>query len=178
MLRAGALLLALLAACSSDNKAAVDAAAVVADAGPIVCSATFAGNFDETSSGMSDCATVVPGTGDASTDQVLTLMPPSTMLATSFAITVDLGPTPSADTFSSETITTWNSLAIKTIGAGGCAYSAGNTSVPTGSFTLTIDSIDPASATAHGSLSIIAYVQALLNTDCGAGDNETISITF
>jgi hypothetical protein len=161
--------LLLLAACG-DSHAASDAAD---QAQP--CLAAFTGNFPEQSTLDANCPALAT---DMTGDRLLTFDLPSAMLGTSLAISIDLGAAPTPGTFSSETITTWNALAIQKVGAGDCAFSAGSSAVPTGSFTLAIDTIDATGGTAHGTLTILAYVLALLGTDGGAGDTETIQVMF
>jgi len=56
---------------------------------------------------------------------------------------------------------------------GECIFQAGATAVPTGSFTLALDSTAP-----HGTLRIVDYVLALRGTNCGPGDTETLTIAF
>ncbi len=137
------------------------------------CAATFTGNFSEQSMLTANCPMIA---ADPSGDQELKFAIPSPMLGTSLAVALDLGPMPSAGAFSSETIATWSVLAIQKVGAGDCAFSAGSMAVPTGSFTLQLDAIDATNA--HGTLTVLAYVLALLGTDCGAGDTETIAVMF
>src|SRR5262249_9171691 len=134
------------------------------------CGVELTGNFTESSSSPAACPTLAP---DDTGHQVLKFSVPSTTLATSFAITIDLGPTPSAGNYSSETLTAWNALAIEEVGSGECIFRPGAPAVPTGSFTLALDSTAP-----HGTVRILNYVLALLGTNCGAGDTETLQVGF
>src|SRR5262249_43455236 len=119
----------------------------------LACSVELTGNFSESARSAAACPTLVP---DANNHQILTFSVPSTTLATSFAITLDLGAAPTPGTYSSETVTTWSALAIEEIGNGECIFQAGATAVPTGSFTLALDSTAP-----HGTVRILHYVLAL-----------------
>jgi hypothetical protein len=62
--------------------------------------------------------------------------------------------------------------------ASSCFFQAGSTSVPAGSFTLDLTSFDASTSTAHGTLTIVAYVHAPPTTACSYGDLETITIHF
>ncbi len=92
-------------------------------------------------------------------------------------ISIDLGPSPQAGTYSSETASTWSALVAMGSGDGDCEYAAGTGITPGGSFTLDLTSVDAAHKTAHGTLDIVQYVQAAAATDCGPGDNENVDIT-
>lgn len=140
------------------------------DAPPSACGVDLSGNFAESSSSTDACPTLTP---DETGHQMLAATIASTTLATSFDITIDLGPTPATGLYSSETVSAWNALAIEEKGTGECIFQAGATAVPTGSFTLTLDDSAP-----HGTLVIINYVLALLGTNCGPGDTETLELQF
>jgi hypothetical protein len=156
--------LLLLAACGgSSHPPGVDAP-------PGACSVDLSGNFAETSSSPAACPTLA---ADDSGHQILKATIASTTLGTSFDISIDLGPTPTTGLYSSETVATWNALAIQELGQGECIFQAGATAVPTGSFTLTLDATAP-----HGTLHIVNYVLALLGTNCGPGDTETLAVEF
>ena len=174
-----------LAACGSNNNTAVDAGSSCSDAGPAcgsACTATFTGNLDTSSVGESNCAQL--GSGSASSDVVLGLALSGSGLDAPFAVSIDLGPSPSSGTYSSETAIDWSAIgsrsaaAIGSAAAGECVYIAGALGVPPGSFTLGLASIDPTAGAAHGELRIIGYVQAQEGVDCGSGDNEIIDAQF
>jgi hypothetical protein len=141
-----------------------------ADAPAGSCHVDLSGNFTESSDSTDACPTLAP---DDTGHQVLAATVASTTLGTSFDISVDLGPMPATGLYSSETVATWNALAIQERGQGECIFQAGATAVPTGSFTLTLDDAAP-----HGTLRILNYVLALLGTNCGAGDIETLELRF
>ena len=142
-----------------------------ADAPPGSCHVDLSGNFSESADSTAACPALAP---DDSGHQILTATIDSTTLGTSFDISVDLGPTPALGLYSSETVPTWNALAIQERGQGECIFQAGATAVPRGSFTLTLDD-----ATApHGTLRILHYVLALLGTNCGPGDTEMLELRF
>lgn len=161
-----------LAACSSSSaKPCADGS--VCDG---ACPAVLTGNFAESSVLAANCATLQPGTGSASSDELLGFVVASKTIDNPITISIDLGASPQPGMSSSETIDNWSVLAATAMGDGGCVYSAGDQAVPTGSFTLTITAITD--ATAHGQLEVLEYVHALADTNCGAGNNETIDVTF
>jgi hypothetical protein len=118
------------------------------------------------------CATL--GAGDAG-GFVLSI-DASTAAIARMTATVDLGAAPVAGRITSDDTTDWSFVALA--GASSCSFQAGGASVPAGSFTLTLDSIDTAAATVHGTLDVVAYVHAPPATDCGYDDLEDISIRF
>jgi hypothetical protein len=141
------------------------------DAPPRNCQVDLSGNFTESSDSINACPTV--GTDETGHHPLQATIASST-LGTSFDITVDLGPTPAVGLYSSETVATWNALAIQEKGQGECIFQAGATAVPTGSFTLTLDD----ASALHGTLRILLYVLALLGTNCGPGDTEMLELRF
>lgn len=149
----------LLAACGSSPVAAVDAVVP-----PPPCTGTFTGNFTETAT-MADCA--------MQSASMLQLAIPSATLATSFQIAIDLGPSPSTGTYSSETVGAWSASAAAKIGNAQCVYAAGNAAVPSGSFSLTLDDLAP-----HGKLDLLVYVLMPPFTNCGPQMTEAIALTF
>ena len=142
------------------------------------CSAAFTGNFTETSSSGGDCPTVTAGSGSAVGDTALGFVVLSTTLGSPFTIAIDLGPMPSAGAYSSETVTSWSAHAALNIGGVDCLYSAGDGSVPPGSFALSLTAIDLGAATAHGTLDVVQYVLTPPFTNCGTGTTETIALSF
>ena len=130
---------------------------------PDACTTAFTGNVTATVDSATACATLGAGPLAISINSAMTLM-----------ISIDLGQAPAATMYSSETVMTWSALGERTTADGGCVYAAGNAAVPTGSFTLTLASI----AEPHGELQLVQYVQAMPETDCGAGDHEMVDITF
>jgi hypothetical protein len=160
-------LLVLLVACGGNTAPAAD---TCADAGPAcgsACIATFAGNFASSSESADNCAQV--------SGSMLAFAVASRDLDAPLMIAIDLGFVGSG-AFSSETAQAWSALASRSTAAGECVYSAGAQSVPTGSFAMTIASIDAASA--HGELRVVQYVQAQPTVDCGSGDTETVDVQF
>lgn len=131
------------------------------------CQVTFSGNYDETQA-VPECAHITHGT-------LLELTVPSTTIHTDYAISIDFGATPVPGTYTTQTVAGWASLATEEVSlTGECLFSAGNTAVPNGSFTLALDGVSPPS----GQLTIVHYVLALPMTTCGAGDTETVDIHF
>jgi hypothetical protein len=159
-----ALALALVAC--GGNSAAVATDARCGDAAVCngACEASFTGNFVETSYTSASC----PSAGSAA----LTFAVPSSTIGSDLAISIDVG-TASPGTYSSETVANWIAVAARSIGDGGCVYSAGSDTVPTGSFTL--DLVD---STPHGTLDVVLYVHALQATDCGPASNEAVEVVF
>jgi hypothetical protein len=155
------LLLALVAcggtsAATSDDARCGDAA-VCGNA----CEASFSGNFAELSYSAASCPTL-------GSDLAFSI--PSTTIGSDLAVSIAIG---GPGTYSSETVATWTAVAARSIGDGGCVYSAGSDIVPTGSFTL-----DLANATPHGTLDLVLYVHALQASDCGTASNEAVEVVF
>jgi hypothetical protein len=167
---AGASLVSL-AGCSSSS----------ASNAPSGCTAQFSGNMTESVNLPANCG-LLSASADAGAagGYVLNFQMSSPEIA-GLAITVDLGPSPSPGSFSSETVTDWSALGLNT-GSTNCGYSAGSASVPSGSFTLDLTSVQGAvggaSGTAHGTLDLEMYVHAPPATDCGLGDNEKLEVVF
>lgn len=162
-------LVAALAACAACPACGDNARpAVTADAAG-GCTATFTGNFGE-SSAAPTCATITTGSGS---DTTLELAIPSQMLPPSVTVDVDLGATPSPGHYSSATVSSWTARGVQHVGNGVCLYNGGSTAVPTGSFEL-----DLASIAGHGTLTTTLYVLAFPATECGAGDVEMIHVGF
>jgi hypothetical protein len=151
-----ALVLFALAACGDNVPAPADAASVI-------CSAAFAGNYSEQSHGADDCALLAA-------DGTLALHVPVATLNSKLEISIALGATPTIGKLSSETVSTWSATIDSR-----CVYAAGASSVPMGSFELTLDSVDPI----HGTLAITQYLQMFPGTPyCGPDDNELVTLTF
>ncbi len=162
------LALAILVAGCGDNLRAIDASAPA----PPPCSAMFSGNFAETLRGAADCPTVA--------DTSLAFSLAAMHLAVPLAIAIDLGPEPSPGEYSSETTQSWSATAYAHDahgGGGACQYTAGSSSTPQGSFTMTLSAID--AQTAHGTLAITQYVLTSPSTECGNdASNELVSLAF
>ena len=159
--------LVMLVACGGNSAPATD---TCADAGPAcgsACIATFAGNFASSSESADSCPQV--------SGSNVAFAVASTELDAPLMISIELGHAGSG-AFSSETAPSWSALASRSTPAGECVYSAGAQSVPTGSFAMTIASIDASSA--HGELRVVQYVQAQPTVDCGSGDSETVDVQF
>ena len=142
------------------------------DAGAPACRIQLAGATSETATLPASCATL--NAADGGTQYVLTLSA-STKHVSSLSITVLLGDSPSPGVYSSASLADWSAVGSVT-GDSNCAYSAGTASVPTGDLTLTLTSIE--GATAHGTLRATLYVHAPLFTDCGRSDAEEVAFTF
>ncbi len=162
------LALAAIAACGSDAHHAPACADAVVCGG--ACPVAFSGNFAESTLSGASCATVT------TPDTTLAFSIDSSAIGSPLAVSIDLGSAPGAGAYSSETIASWTAVAAKSIGDGGCVFSAGTGITPTGSFTLSLTAIDAQAA--HGTLEIVQYVHALQGTDCGVADTETIDVVF
>ncbi|HEY3807061.1 MAG TPA: hypothetical protein VGL61_30875 [Kofleriaceae bacterium] len=141
------------------------------DAPAPACTAIFGGNLVDSASGSANCPSL-DGAGI-----VFSLAEPQ--LAVPVAIAIDVGPSPAAGDYSSETVPDWSvySYELDMNGGGGtCLYSAGGSATPTGSFTMTLTAADATAV--HGTLSIIAWVLVFPGTSCGTVDNETIALSF
>jgi hypothetical protein len=149
--------------------------------GSVGCTAKFSGDFQDSSSASAGCATLTPspdaGT-DAGPDWILQVQAYSALTQSQTVVEIDLGPTPNAGDFSSDTVFAWSSIAITPVG---CEFSAGNPSSAEGNFQMTLTSIsdlDAGSATVHGSLLIHEFVQAPAGTDCGSSNQESVDLSF
>lgn len=159
MTRRWALLIAF-AGCG-DNIAPTDAAPAA-----LACTATFTGNFALQTTADS-CAMLASG----SLQLTIPAMPLRDPLNASF----DLGASPSPGAYSPDSVGSWTARGVQQVGNGVCVYNAGATAVPTGSFTLQLDAVDPA---AHGSLQLVMYVLAYPGTTCGTADTEQLDLQF
>ena len=137
------------------------------------CTTDFTGNITETVDSAT-CATIGAGSGG---DQALAITVTAPASGTMLTVSIDLGTAPSVTTYSSETVMTWSALGSRLAASDpGCYYTAGNSAVPTGSF-IAHARCDRRRA-AWRSPARVQYVQASPGTDRGAGDNETVAITF
>ena len=150
-----------LAACGDNNHepATIDAA-------PTTCSASFSGEFLESSSSTADCPNLVNAALDFA-------MPVATLGGSVLAIEIDL-PSAGPGSFSSETIASWSGSVFEAETNGGCLYRAGNAATPQGSFTLALDSVAPL----HGSLTMSLAILTLPGSVCGQIDTEIVTSKF
>jgi hypothetical protein len=148
-----------------------------------LCSAQFRGNTSDSVAFGDDCGTlgVAPDAG-AEGAYVLTFHG-SGALVTEADIAIYLGATPTLGSFSAQSVSQWSAAGTSNKNPG-CEFRAGSAAVPMGSFTLTLTSLDLSSAdaanggSAHGSLNAAMYVHAPPDTDCGAGETESIALAF
>lgn len=159
--------LLVVAGCGDNLAAPVDATHQIAG-----CTATFSGNFAETSVSPANCAVVASDTDSAT----LSFTIPVTTLDSSLAVSIGLGGAASVGNYTSQTAGSWLAIATQDIGGRQCFYVAGSASAPHGSFTLAIDALD--GGTAHGRLSILQYVLAGFMAKCGQLDTETVALEF
>ncbi len=133
------------------------------------CTTIFSGNLAAKVESPDACATL-------GADGGFGVSVTASASGTTLMVSIELGMSPSATTYTSETVTDWAALAERTTSdGGGCVYAAGTQAVPTSSFTLVLAD---ASDTPHGDLQLVQYVQAQPQTDCGPGDTEMVDITF
>jgi hypothetical protein len=150
---------------------------------PTTCTAQLRGNVSDLVALAEDCGTlgVAPDAGSEGT-YLLAFHGSSAQIA-SADVTVYLGATPTPGTVSPQSVTQW-SASVKSSLTPGCELRAGSSSVPMGSFTLSLSSVNLSSGdagnggSAHGSLNATLYVHAPPDTDCGAGEIEDIAIAF
>ena len=135
------------------------------------CEIDVSGNLADTAS-MPPCVTVQTS---PTRDWLLTVDTSSNAIAR-LAASIDLGATPTPGELSSDTITTWDVEALSS--SSSCAFTAGGASVPTGSFALSLDSVDTTKGIAHGTLHVVTYVHAPPATDCGPGEIENVTLVF
>lgn len=157
--------LALLLAACGDDVHIPDAAL-----GPTSCTATFTGNFADTSATADNCAHL--------DDTTLSFTLSSAHLTVPLSLTIDLGPTPVPTTYSSETVHAWTArgyFRIPNSGGGLCEYSAGAGATPPGNFSLSLAYATP---TPHGSLELVLWVLAFPGSACGDPDTEHLSLVF
>jgi hypothetical protein len=146
--------------------------AVVVDAHPEAkrCDAVFTGNFALSESVPANCASL---SGSAATFSI-----PALPIGTSVDIAIGL-PTPTpTGAYSSEADQSWSASATQTIGDAFCYYVAGATSVPSGAFSMTLDAIDVAHSTAHGTLMLELAVLPEAETNCGSSNAESLQLSF
>jgi hypothetical protein len=154
-------------ACGGGAAAPADAACADAAVCEGRCVATFTGNFYDSSADAANCAELSP-------QLVLNIESPA--IGSPLAISIDLGASPTPGTYSSETVASWTAVQARSLGDGGCVYSAGSDVVPVGSFTLDLAIVD--GATAHGTLDVLLTVHALEATNCGAASTEAVDVVF
>ncbi|HTA92146.1 MAG TPA: hypothetical protein VK745_21350 [Polyangiaceae bacterium] len=156
------------------------------------CTAEFGGNSSGSVNLPANCgvislATDSTGSTDAGADSdagapsgyTLNLIA-STQAIAQLKVSINLGSSPAAGSFSSENVSSWSATGISTDGSN-CVYSAGPEFVPVGSFTLTLSSVDvpvSGSGEAHGTLDLTAYVHAPPATSCGIGNVEDVVFDF
>ena len=164
-----------LAACG-DNAAGSDAAADVAPRAP--CAATFSGNFAESIVSTASCPMIDFGSGAELGQRLLDFSIPSQTIGGPMNVSIDLGTSIAPGTYTSETVRSWQALAVVELGASVCAYRAGSTVTPEGQFTLELDAIDPQHGTAHGRLALVMDVLAFEQSSCGTPDTENLDVRF
>jgi len=174
--------LVVLAACGDDR--ALPAPVVDAgcgDACPATCDVVLTGNFEETTSSPAACPSLRIG-GPADENVILAFAIPSPKLGTSFGVQIDVGAMPVAGELGSETVAGWSAIAIESVPPqGACVFLSGGETTPAGYFTMTLASID--STSAHGTLAMSLSVLPRttdqgVQTDCGAGTTEELTVNF
>jgi hypothetical protein len=127
------------------------------------CTATFAGNFSETSTAQANCPTFATGT--------LAFALASTVFGATDTVTLALG-TDEPGEYTSDSVANWSATATERIGDGACELSAGSELTPMGSFALTL------TTGLHGTLTVTQYVLTVPGTNCGFPDTESITVVF
>ena len=145
------------------------------------CNAELSGNYQESTWSNKNCPRLIAGVGATQGDTLLIFEVPSKMLRGAYAITLDLGRTPTPGAFNSGTTDLWSATGTKTVGSGACVVIASNHSTPTGDFVLDLSTIDR--TTAHGTLALRMFVLSRAaddgaQTDCGAGTTEQLQLRF
>jgi hypothetical protein len=130
---------------------------------PTGCTATFAGNFSETSTARANCPTF-----DATT---LGFALASMVFGATDTVTLALGTDEPGD-YSSDSVASWSATATERVGDGACELSAGSQLTPMGSFALTL------TMGLHGTLTLTQYVLTVPGTNCGFPDTESITVAF
>ena len=150
------LLVLLAAACNGGSPA-----------GPTTCTAYFSGDVSDTSS-AAQCATLTAGDAGGWTLSVNVSSPK----VPEIAVDIDFPSLPPAGVLSSDTVSSW--AAAQNVGADACALGAGSAAVPTGSFTLSLTSVE----VVHGTLDLVLHVHAPAATDCGPQNVENVEVRF
>jgi hypothetical protein len=158
-------------------------------AAAVACTAQFAGNSSDSVNLTPICGVLSfsPNASDAGADAavgteggyVLSLFATTKQIA-QLKVSIDLGPSPAAGSFSPENVANWSVTGLSG-GGTNCEYSAGSDYVPSGNFTLTLTSVDVAdggTGQAHGTLDLTTNVHAPPGTDCGVGDTEEVVFDF
>lgn len=157
----------VLASCSAETPASTP-----------TCSAWFSGNVSDSVTVTGSCGGVALSPDAGAGDGYTLSLKVSASRVPVLAVNVDLGRTPSAGSFSSETTRTWNAAGVLGQDASDCGLSAGNGVVPNGSFRLTLSSVDRVRGTAHGTLDLTLHVHAPPGAECGVSDIEGVEIAF
>ncbi|MFT3841789.1 MAG: hypothetical protein QM723_32665 [Myxococcaceae bacterium] len=137
------------------------------------CTADFTGNFSDHTAALTNCPRISKdSTGEAWVFHFKVASPAG---QTTDEGTISLGANASATSLASGGGSVWATSATR---EPGCVYSAGDQAVPTGSFQLTLDTVDTAKGDATGRLELRQYVHAQPMTDCGQGDEEVLVVDF
>jgi hypothetical protein len=135
------------------------------------CTLDYSGNLDAEVS-TSGCASMSSADGG---DPLLVIDTTSAVMGR-LQVMIDLGPSPVPAVVSSDVVGSWNAVALG-FGDASCAFTAGSTSVPFGSFALSLDSV-PDAGPPHGNLTLVMYVHAPPATDCGPTSVENVHVSF
>jgi hypothetical protein len=149
----------VLAGCSSSSAA------------PTMCTLHFSGNIVDDA--VAPPCVTLKGQGDGTWSLAVDT---SSQAVARLTASIDLGSTPATGVLSSDTLATWQVDGLSS--TSNCVFSAGGASVPTGSFSLALSTVDTAQGVVHGTLDLVTYLHAPPLTDCGHGDIENIAIDF
>lgn len=148
-----------------------------ADAGAPACSVRFTGNYQDSVVSDAPCARLVDQRGSQAQGWVLELNAASPVAGATTRVQIDLGASPAPGSYTAASVSSWSAVAV---GSTNCEYSAGSNAIPSGGFTLRLDSISSIdeSAELHGALSLVQHVAAPPGVDCGQGDAEQVDFEF
>jgi hypothetical protein len=135
------------------------------------CTLDYSGNFDAQVS-----ATGCASWSSADGGDPLLVIDTTSALTGRLQVTVDLGPAPVPAAVSSDVVNDWNAVALG-FGDAGCAFTAGSTSVPFGSFALTLAAV-PDAGPPHGDMTLVMYVHAPPGEGCGPTSIENVHVGF
>jgi hypothetical protein len=147
---------------------------------PVGCTVELSGNFIETSTSSGSCPKLAPGAGATRGDTLINFAVASPALGGNFAISLDLGPSPTPGAYNSGTTDLWSAKGEQAVAPGGaCVFLASNNSTPNGDFVLELSRVAPL----HGTLALDLFVLPRASatgkqTDCGPGATETLRIAF
>jgi hypothetical protein len=155
----------------------------------VVCKASFAGNYTGTAVNEGKCATLSKVNGS----WVLAIHISDKTGTTVTNMSFTLGKSPSPGKLGPESIGTWTAIGVRQtsctassmaaaacVPPATCELSAGNDTVPAGTFSLQLTEVDltDPKPVVHGVVETTQKVQPSVGADCGIDDFETIAVVF